>query len=83
VDIPESMLERLKNLCQKLGFNYYVLPSGAGHDAQILSSICPVGMIFIPSIDGLSHTPEEAINFKDLEKAANLLLQALLDLASE
>jgi N-carbamoyl-L-amino-acid hydrolase len=83
VDIPESMLERLKNLCQKLGFNYYVLPSGAGHDAQILSSICPVGMIFIPSIDGLSHRPEEAINFKDLEKAANLLLQALLDLASE
>lgn len=83
VVIPSPMLERLKSLCQKLGYDYYILPSGAGHDAQILASICPVGMIFIPSIDGRSHTPEEAINLEDLEKAANLLLQALISLASE
>ncbi|MGB9765434.1 MAG: Zn-dependent hydrolase [Candidatus Saccharicenans sp.] len=83
VIIPDSILEKLKNLCQNLGYDYYILPSGAGHDAQILSSICPVGMIFIPSINGLSHTPEEAINLEDLEKAANLLLQALIDLASK
>jgi len=83
VVIQASMLERLKSLCRKLGYDYYVLTSGAGHDAQILASICPVGMIFIPSIDGLSHTPEEAINLEDLEKAANLLLQTLISLASE
>jgi N-carbamoyl-L-amino-acid hydrolase len=83
VIIPQSMLERLRILCQNLGYDYHLLPSGAGHDAQILSSICPIGMIFIPSIDGLSHTPEEEINLEDLEKAANLLLQALISLASD
>jgi acetylornithine deacetylase/succinyl-diaminopimelate desuccinylase-like protein len=40
-------------------------------------------MIFIPSVDGISHTPEEAIHHEDLEKAANLLLRALISLASE
>jgi len=83
VRINEDLLDRLKGLCRRLGYEYRLLPSGAGHDAQILSAVCPVAMIFIPSIDGLSHVPEEAINFEDLEKAANLLLQALIDLASE
>ncbi|MGQ9802039.1 MAG: Zn-dependent hydrolase [Candidatus Saccharicenans sp.] len=83
VIITSEMLDRLKELCQKQGYEYRLLPSGAGHDAQILAAICPVAMIFIPSVDGISHTPEEAINLEDLEKAANLLLQALISLASE
>ncbi|MBC7349310.1 MAG: Zn-dependent hydrolase [Candidatus Aminicenantes bacterium] len=83
VIIKSEMLDRLKELCHKLGYEYRLIPSGAGHDAQILAAICPVAMIFIPSVDGISHTPEEAINLEDLEKAANLLLQALLSLASE
>lgn len=83
VKIDGEMLDRLKALCQELGYEYRLLPSGAGHDAQILSAVCPVAMIFIPSVDGLSHTPEEAINPEDLEKAANLLLQALIGLACE
>ena len=83
VTIQEKMLEKLKALCTKLGYDFRLIQSGAGHDAQILASICPVAMIFIPSIDGISHSPEEAINPEDLEKAANLLLQALLTQASE
>lgn len=83
VIIKAEMLDRLKRICQRLGYEYRLLPSGAGHDAQILASICPVAMIFIPSIDGISHTPEETINLEDLEKAANLLLQALISLALE
>ena len=83
VTIQEKMLEKLKVLCTKLGYDFRLIQSGAGHDAQILASICPVAMIFIPSIDGISHSPEEAINPEDLEKAANLLLQALITLASE
>jgi N-carbamoyl-L-amino-acid hydrolase len=59
-----------------------VLPSGAGHDAQILAAVTDVGMIFIPSIDGLSHSPQEAINWDDLEKGANLLLHSLVRLAA-
>lgn len=83
VVISEAVLNRLKNLCQELGYQYLTLPSGAGHDAQIMAAVCPVGMIFIPSVDGISHTPEEAINYEDLEKAANLLLRTLISLASE
>lgn len=82
VKIRAEMLELLENLCRQLGYDYRIINSGAGHDAQIVSSLCPAGMIFIPSINGLSHVPEEAINPEDLEKGANLLLQALLKLAS-
>ncbi|MDI6697703.1 MAG: Zn-dependent hydrolase [Candidatus Saccharicenans sp.] len=83
VRINEELLDRLKGLCRKLGYQYRLLPSGAGHDAQIISAVCPAAMVFIPSIDGLSHVPEEAINPEDLEKAANLLLHSLISLASE
>ena len=82
VKTEASLLNLLEKLCQQLGYEYRLIPSGAGHDAQIISSICPSsGMIFIPSVDGLSHVPEEAINPDDLEKGANLLLQAMLHLA--
>lgn len=82
VIISESILNKLKAISEKLGYDYRLISSGAGHDAQIMASICPVGMIFIPSVDGLSHVPEEKINPSDLEKGANLLLRTLLDLAS-
>ncbi|MGB4705258.1 MAG: Zn-dependent hydrolase [Candidatus Saccharicenans sp.] len=83
VQLDRNLINRLAELCSALGYEYRLIPSGAGHDAQILSAICPTAMIFIPSIDGLSHSPEEAINPEDLEKAANLLLQALVALGSE
>lgn len=83
VQIKPELLNRLKDFCAELGYEYRLLPSGAGHDAQILSVICPTAMIFIPSTEGLSHTPEEAISLEDLEKAANLLLHSLISLASE
>jgi N-carbamoyl-L-amino-acid hydrolase len=58
------------------------LPSGAGHDAQILAEITDSGLIFIPCEDGISHSPEENIKWGDLEKATNLLLHALVSLAT-
>ncbi|MEW5900410.1 MAG: Zn-dependent hydrolase [Acidobacteriota bacterium] len=80
--IPPRILEILKDECQKLGYPYMMLTSGAGHDAQIVSSLADAGMIFIPCQDGVSHAPDEAINWEDLEKGANLLLRTLLRLAS-
>jgi len=59
-----------------------ILPSGAGHDAQIMASITDSAMIFIPCTDGISHSPEENIKWEDLEIGANLLLQSLIKLAS-
>ena len=81
VTIPPRILNVLRSECDKLGYPYLPLPSGAGHDAQILAAKTDVGMIFIPSPDGVSHSPQEAIHWEDLEKGANLLLHALVILA--
>jgi N-carbamoyl-L-amino-acid hydrolase len=51
-----------------------LLPSGAGHDAQQMTAVCPSGMIFVPSVDGLSHSPRELTNDQDCINGANVLL---------
>ena len=58
------------------------MPSGAGHDAQMLARVCPTGMIFVPSVNGLSHNPAEYTSPADLEAGANVLLQVMLELAA-
>ena len=63
-----------------LGLATLELPSGAGHDAQELARIAPVGMIFVPSVGGISHSPQELTRPQDVENGANVLLQALLRL---
>ncbi len=88
VDATEPVLvpSKLRNVLQEetrgLGYKSLVLTSGAGHDAQILAAVAPVAMIFIPSPDGISHSPQETVNWDDLEKGANLLLRAVIRTAS-
>jgi N-carbamoyl-L-amino-acid hydrolase len=82
VKIPPRLINLLQEECRKLGHPFMPVTSGAGHDAQILASKADAAMIFIPSPDGISHSPQETIRWEDLEKGANLLLQALLRLAS-
>jgi N-carbamoyl-L-amino-acid hydrolase len=82
VQIPPRITGILKEECRKLDYPFMMVTSGAGHDAQIVSSIAESGMIFIPCLDGISHSPEEMIDWNDLEKGANLLLRALVRLAS-
>lgn len=57
------------------------IPSGAGHDSQNMAPLAPTGMIFIPSIDGRSHCPEERSSWEDVENGANVLLDTVLRLA--
>ena len=63
---------------KRLGFTTKLMPSGAGHDAQEIARIAPVGMIFIPSRAGISHSPREFSAPDDITNGANVLLQALL-----
>jgi len=74
--------ERLRRLvassARSLGLSTLSMPSGAGHDAQSLALIAPVGMIFIPSVNGISHAPEELSRPADIEAGANVLLETLL-----
>ncbi|MFI8930679.1 Zn-dependent hydrolase [Streptomyces sp. NPDC053474] len=62
----------------ELGLLYEELPSGAGHDAQFVADIAPIGMIFVPSIGGVSHVPEENTSPEDLVAGARVLLRSAL-----
>ena len=70
--------KRIDEAAKQLGLSTRVMPSGAGHDAQEIANIGPVGMIFVPSIGGISHSPKEFSRPKDIENGANVLLQTVL-----
>ena len=58
------------------------MPSGAGHDAQMLARVCPTGMIFVPSRDGVSHNPAEHTSPEHLEAGTSVLADVLVELAA-
>lgn len=71
----------VEKTAQTFGNSVQRMPSGAGHDAQMLSRVCPSGMIFVPSADGISHNPAEFTSTHDLQSGANVLLHVMLELA--
>jgi beta-ureidopropionase / N-carbamoyl-L-amino-acid hydrolase len=83
-NIPAPTDPRIRALidqsAKELGLTTKQMPSGAGHDAQDMARLAPVGMIFIPSIGGISHSPKEFSRPQDIENGANVLLQTLLKL---
>lgn len=76
--------ERIKKLVNDsavaLGLTSMHMPSGAGHDAQSLKGIAPLGMIFVPSVKGISHAPTEFTSEEDITNGANVLLQTIIGL---
>ena len=76
------MQDMLAHAADRLGLQHRRMPSGAGHDAQSFAGLCPTGMIFIPSVGGKSHGPDEYSRWKDCVNGNNLLLQAALELAA-
>lgn len=75
--------QAFKNSCEVLGLSSRVLASGAIHDAQSLVDVCPIGMIFVPSVEGSSHAPREFTKWEDCVNGANVLLQTVLKLAEK
>jgi N-carbamoyl-L-amino-acid hydrolase len=61
-----------------LGLSHQVMPSGAGHDAQDMTHIAPTGMIFVPSVAGISHSPREYTSPADMANGVNVLLRTVL-----
>ncbi|MDS7928279.1 M20 family metallo-hydrolase [Acinetobacter sp. V102_4] len=76
------IVNRIEQMANIQGLKVKKMPSGAGHDAQIISRMCPAGMIFVPSVAGLSHNVEEFTESKDIEVGANLLLNMVYELAN-
>ena len=82
VTFDSTVIDLVENAAEQLGLTTRRMPSGAGHDAQMLARVCPAGMIFTPSRDGISHNPAEYTEPADLEAGANVLLHVLQRLAS-
>ena len=84
VNIPAPTDLRIRTLigeaARDLGLTTKAMPSGAGHDAQDMARLGPVGMIFIPSVGGISHSPREFSRPEDIANGANVLLHTLLKL---
>lgn len=77
--LTDKRLQKLiDDTASSLGLTTKLMPSGAGHDAQEIAPLGPIGMIFIPSVGGISHSPKEFSRPQDIENGANVLLQTVL-----
>ena len=73
--------QSIEAACAKLGLKHQRQPSGAGHDAQMMSLVGPMGMIFVPSVGGISHSPKELTGWLDCAHGAQVLMHTVLDWA--
>jgi len=83
VEFDDRVVAAVAATAERLGHSVARMPSGAGHDAQMLARVCPTGMVFVPSRDGISHNPAEHTDSADLVAGADVLLQVLLHLDGE
>lgn len=81
VQFDAAVIDRVERAANAQGLSHRRMPSGAGHDAQMLARMCPTGMIFVPSAKGLSHNVLEHTEPADLLAGASVLLQVLTELA--
>ena len=81
VDFDPTMIDLVESTADRLGHSTRRMPSGAGHDAQMLARVCPTSMVFVPSVNGLSHNIAEYTTPADIEAGANVLLQVVLERA--
>jgi len=81
VEFEPAMVDRVERVANELGHSSLRMPSGAGHDAQMLARVCPTSMIFVPSVNGLSHNIAEFTETQHLQAGADVLLQMVLELS--
>ena len=83
VEFDADMIDLVEATALRLGHSTRRMPSGAGHDAQMLARVCPTAMVFMPSVNGLCTTSPSSPTPGDIEAGANVLLQVVLDRASQ
>jgi N-carbamoyl-L-amino-acid hydrolase len=76
----KEIVGALEKGCQKAGLDYKVMPSGAGHDANLMARICPIAMLFIPNRDGISHSRKEYSTPEACVNGATALLKGIIEL---
>lgn len=78
VELSQEIFNTFKEESKRIGLNSKEMISGAGHDAMIMAAITDVGLIFVPSKNGRSHTPEEWTDYGDLQKGIELIYHTVL-----
>lgn len=81
--MSDVAIQAIEESCASLGIAHTRLVSYAGHDAQMLSSFAPSGMIFVPSVDGISHSPKEFTEWRHIEQGVNVMLHTILKLVHQ
>ncbi len=79
----DGLVALIAKKAKELGLSNMVMPSGAGHDVQFFCGHTRAGLIFVPSVNGVSHAPDEWTHWSDCERGAQLLLECVLELACE
>lgn len=82
VTFDPEVVDLVASTAADMGLSVRRMPSGAGHDAQMMARVCPTGMVFVPSVKGISHNPAEHTEPEDLVAGANVLLRTLVKLAT-
>ena len=80
VALDPGVREIIRKVCREHGVEYLSIPSGAGHDAGCMARLCPTGMIFVPSIDGISHNPLEQTDWQDIETGVEVMYGTLCEI---
>ncbi len=78
VEFDPTMIDLVETTGQRLAYSTKRMASGAGHDAQMLARVCPTSMIFVQSVNGLSHNIAEYTKPDDIAAGCNVLLQVIL-----
>lgn len=74
-------VEKMERICNKLGYSYMILNDGSGHDAMMMTEFTDTNMLYVPSVGGLTHCPEEWTDYEDFKKGADVLLHLVMDIA--
>lgn len=83
VVFDERIVTMVAGTATRLGHTVMAMPSGAGHDAQMMARVAPSAMVFTPSRDGISHNPAEFTEPHELEAGANVMMQVMLQLTEQ
>ncbi|QUH18854.1 allantoate deiminase [Alkaliphilus sp. B6464] len=81
VPMDKNVISMIEEACKEKGLNYKLMHSGAGHDSQIIAPHIKTGMIFVPSVKGISHNPKEFTELEDLKQGIEALAAAIYKLA--
>lgn len=79
----ESNVRKMESICKELGYSYRIINNGTGHDSMIMAEYTKTNMIYVPSKDGISHSPDEWTDYENIKKGADVLLQLIKDISIE